>query len=72
MKTKGNVCLVNGQAKIILEKYSIHFRGAGGAMAIIVGNEHGDPRSNPGLGCLHFVYQSWEMHESNYSSSSYG
>ena len=28
--------------------------GARVVMAIIVGSEHGEPRSNPGRGCLHF------------------
>ena len=26
-----------------------------GVMIIIVGNEHDDPCSNPGRGCLHFT-----------------
>ena len=26
-----------------------------GAMVIVKGNGHGDPSSNPGVGCLHFM-----------------
>ena len=38
----------------LVSMYGI-YEGAHGVMAFVVGNEHGNSSSNPGLGCLHLL-----------------
>ena len=48
--------------------------GAYGVMAIVVGNESSDTRSNPWQGWFQLTwnYYHWERYESNHSPFSYG
>ena len=54
-------CYENARQNIIFQYFcweiiNDYLSGACGVMVIIVKNEHSEPSSNPGWGCLHFKW----------------